>query len=74
MHMHIHTCIALWIVWEIYLTKLSEQVAGFEERIWAIGETGGKEVREVGGKEGVQTNKPRERVRERERKDGQMIN
>lgn len=66
---HAHTCMALWIGWEIYLSKLGEQVAYFVERIWAIGETGGKEERE---KEGVQTNKPR--GRERGRADGRMMN
>lgn len=61
---------ALWIGSEIYLTKVGEQVAHFVERIWAIGETGGKEESD-GGKEGVPTNKPRgkEGGREEEQMD-----
>lgn len=57
---------ALWIGLEIYLTKVGEQVAHFVERIWAMGETGGKEESERGEEGG--TNKQAARERERERK------
>ncbi len=60
---------ALWIGWEIYLSKLGEQVAYFVERIWAIGETGGKEEREG---EGGGTDKQAAREREKEREEEQM--
>lgn len=75
--MHTHTCMALWFGSEIYLTKVDEQVAHFVERIWAMGETGGEEEIEMGGRSGYrQTSREgkRERERERGRADGRMMN
>lgn len=65
---------ALWIGLEIYLTKVGEQVAHFVERIWAMGETGGKEESERGEEGGTNKQAARERKRERGRADGRMMN